>query len=126
MTTTTTNTTVSTSFIFSKEDALFIIQAFKARARAKNVSAVDMVIYNLARGKCASAGFTPLRHPAKIRSNGNDPWNGYTLACRSVMSHLNYGTGASLFKHYLESKPGMFTDHKQLLIAALRAVPSDK
>lgn len=65
----------SSQFIASKEEFLFIQQAFKEKARSKKTTAVDILLYNIIRGKDIDRGFTPITNPRKL-SGGEDAYQG--------------------------------------------------
>ena len=65
----------SSQFVASKEEFLFIQQAFKEKARIKNITAVDILLYNVIRGKDLERGFTPITNPTKL-SGGEDAYGG--------------------------------------------------
>lgn len=113
---------VSTSFIFTKEEAMSIISTFKECARAKKVSALDMVIYNLARGKEPRRGFTPITNPFKLNSNANDPFNGYKQASQALIRHLRYPTAsASSLDIYRLDQPYLFIKYGSKILEQLSA-----
>lgn len=53
-------------FITSKEEFLFIQKAFKEKARSKQITADDIVLYNIIRGKNIDRGFTPITNTTKL------------------------------------------------------------
>lgn len=67
------------SHILSKEQFLQFQTAFRARANAKNISASDIVLYNVVRGKDKKHGFSPITNATKL-ANGTYPWLAYTSA----------------------------------------------
>ena len=61
----------TTRIIQDKQQYLDYIAAFKQKARNKNLSPADMMLYHLIRGHRWSTGFSPLKDPGKI---ANAPW----------------------------------------------------
>lgn len=67
------------SHTLSKTEFQQFQAAFKARANANQISSVDMVVYNLVRGKPTSSGFTAVTNSIKLNA-GQDPWYSYKQA----------------------------------------------
>ena len=65
----------SSQFIASKEEFTFILHAFKEKARIKNITALDILLYNIIRGKDPERGFTPITNQRKL-SGGEDAYKG--------------------------------------------------
>jgi len=63
----------------TKEQFLEFRAKFKEQANAKSLSASDMILYNLIRGKDPKSGFTPITNPNKL-SNGAIAWFAYEKA----------------------------------------------
>ncbi len=67
--------TESAHFISSKQEFEFFKQAFKEKARNKQITAEDILLYNIIRGKDIDRGFTPITNPIKL-ANGEDAYSG--------------------------------------------------
>lgn len=65
----------SSQFITSKEEFLFIQKAFKEKARTKQITSTDILLYNIIRGKNVDRGFTPITNPKKLEG-GEKAYNG--------------------------------------------------
>lgn len=85
----TTQTQTAFSAALTKEQRTAIITAFKARARAKQVTAVDMIVYNLIRGLSPCRGFTPISNANKLVSSANDEYFQYHQA-RQRLDYVLY------------------------------------
>lgn len=62
-------------FIASKEEFLFIQKAFKEKAHAKQITAEDIILYNIIRGKTVDRGFTPITNAKKLEG-GEQAYHG--------------------------------------------------
>lgn len=65
--------------LLTKEQFIIFRDAFKARARAKSITAADLLIYNVIRGHAANRGFTPITNKIKL-INGQAPNGGFDNA----------------------------------------------
>jgi hypothetical protein len=65
----------SSQFISSRQEFEFFKQAFKEKARNKQITAEDILLYNIIRGKDLDRGFTPVTNPTKL-ANGEDAYSG--------------------------------------------------
>ena len=65
----------SSPFIGSKQEFQFFQQAFKEKARNKQTTADDILLYNIIRGKNMDRGFTPITNTKKL-SGGEDAYKG--------------------------------------------------
>lgn len=65
--------------LLTKEQFIVFRDAFKARARAKSITAADLLIYNIIRGHEANRGFTPITNKIKL-INGQAPNGGFENA----------------------------------------------
>lgn len=61
----------SSQFISSKQEFEFFKQAFKEKARNKQITSNDILLYNILRGKSMDRGFTPITNPAKLNGGEN-------------------------------------------------------
>lgn len=65
----------SPPFIGSKQEFQFFQQAFKEKARNKQTTADDILLYNIVRGKNVDRGFTPVTNTKKL-AGGEDAYKG--------------------------------------------------
>jgi len=59
-------TTVQTKLFATKEDYLAYRAAFKEMARSKELTARDMMMHNILRGRAPEFGFTPITKQSRI------------------------------------------------------------
>lgn len=94
-------------FICSKEAFLFIQQAFKEKARNKQITAEDILLYNIVRGKDMDRGFTPVTNPNKL-ANGEGVYKGERRLYES-RAHLKW-----ILESFIRSTPGPFVIQYEL------------
>ena len=70
---------MNNTFIFNKDEFQKLQAAFKNKAHEKAVSASDMILYNIIRGKDPICGFTPITHAGKL-AGGMSAWQAYHTA----------------------------------------------
>lgn len=78
-------------FILSNEDFLQFKTAFKAKATAKQTTAVDILLYNIFRGKDPARGFSPITCQRKL-DNGMDSMLGFLQARANIKRTLLWGS----------------------------------
>lgn len=61
--------------VLSRDDFLCARDAFKEKASAKQITAVDILLYNILRGKKMDRGFTTVTNPNKL-ANGEGRYHG--------------------------------------------------
>lgn len=94
----------TTSYILSKEQYQQFAAGFTARARTKNISSGDMLLYNIIRNKDVHRGFTPITNPSKI-NHGMNAWQGFVDARQTLNQQIRWS------KDQLKSKFGVeFTE----------------
>lgn len=96
--------TSSSQFIVSKEEFLFIQKAFKEKAHNKTLTAEDILLYNIIRGKDIDRGFTPVTNPTKL-ANGEGAYKGQRRLFESK-SHLRW-----ILNAFCKGSPGPFVVH---------------
>lgn len=79
---------VDGDFILSKDQFLTFQTAFKRLAQAKEVTASDMMLYNIVRGKPINNGFTPITNTTKL-FNGMYPNMGCSQAKHELRDRLS-------------------------------------
>ena len=77
-----------TSFILSKEQFQQFQINFRRESNAGCLSAADMILYNLLRGRDLSRGFTCITNLTKL-AHGMDSWLGFKQAIRALKYELN-------------------------------------
>lgn len=65
-----------TKFFSSKEHYLAFKKAWAEKARSKSIDSVDIVLYNLLRGKLSTRGFSPIVNKVKL-ANGAAEYGAY-------------------------------------------------
>lgn len=88
--------------LLTKEQFIIFRDAFKARARAKSITAADLLIYNVIRGHAANRGFTPVTNKTKLL-NGYAPNYGFDCARYQAKSDLfRYTSFVEKFGNFTE------------------------
>lgn len=85
-------------YILSKDQFIVFQTAFKRLAQAKEITAEDMVLYNILRNKPIDHGFTPITNKTKL-FNGMQPRLGFTQA-KNELRHKIRVTGCNLVKRF--------------------------
>lgn len=75
------------TLIFNKDEAYPLIITFKNKARKREITASDMILYNILRGKPLKSGFTPISRQIVLDNNGNEPWVKFNQALWDVRHH---------------------------------------
>lgn len=88
--------------LLTKEQFIIFRDAFKARARAKSITAADLLIYNVIRGHAANRGFTPITNKTKLL-NGQQPNYGFDCARYQAKTDLvRYTSFVERFGNFVE------------------------
>ncbi|PPD55293.1 MAG: hypothetical protein CTY12_01420 [Methylotenera sp.] len=88
--------------LLTKEQFIIFRDAFKARARAKSITAADLLIYNVIRGHEANRGFTPITNKIKL-INGQAPNGGFDNARYQAKNDLvRYTSFVERFGNFAE------------------------
>lgn len=72
-------------FLLTREEFATYRTQFLQRAHTKTLTAIDIVVYNIIRGKHPRNGFTAITTPNKLNCCGLDKWNAFLLAKRSIL-----------------------------------------
>ena len=100
-----------TTYIYTKEQFLQFNERFVQAANNKNISASDMILFNILRNKDSRCGFSPITNQRKLGS-GTKEWQGFDAACRDLRYRLRYS------KHLTEKFGIVITDEIQSAIVA--------
>ncbi|MGZ8924454.1 MAG: hypothetical protein ACXW2E_01090 [Nitrososphaeraceae archaeon] len=79
----------------TKEQINAFRQSFKKRAKDKDISSVDIMLYNLVRGFPSNRGFSKISNNTKL-VNGQRPYQSYTDAKSKLKALLILRTSAIL------------------------------
>lgn len=111
------------SFPFDRATWLAVRAAWKSAANTKTATAAQHAAYALLRGASLDKAFSPIRNPAKITSNGNNPHAGRDAAVRAATSGTltAWAPWAELLKDVPHNRGGWAYEGAHSLLDAARA-----
>lgn len=90
-----------TNHILTKDQYTQFNKLFTNAANRKSISASDIILNNILRGKDARRGFTEITNETKL-GHGMDPWQGYKQAKAQLISSLRWSRTSYVSKFGLD------------------------